>query len=207
MANLRLAILLSGSGTTLENLFEKRAAGRLSADIVVVISTRADAYGLERARQRNVPSVIVARRAYTGVEEFSEAIFAALTPYKPDLVCLAGFMSLLKIPSHFEHRVLNIHPALLPRFGGKGYYGHRVHEAVLEYGCKVSGCTAHFVDNEYDHGPIIAQKAVPVLSDDTVDALAARVQEAEREIYPQVIQLYANDRLKIEGRRVKILPE
>ena len=200
-----LAVLLSGSGTTLENLFQKREMGQLAADIVVVVSSRPEAYGLERARQRNVPAITVARRQYTAVEAFSDALFAALAPYQPDLVCLAGFMSLLKIPPQYQHRVLNIHPALLPRFGGKGYYGHRVHEAVLEYGCKVSGCTVHFVDNEYDHGPIVAQKAVPVLPDDTAESLAARVQEAERDIYPQAIQLYAEGRLKVEGPRVKIL--
>jgi phosphoribosylglycinamide formyltransferase 1 len=206
MGRLKLAVLLTGSGTTLENLFNKRDEGKLDADVAVVLSSRADAFGLERAKRRDVPGVTVERRKFVLPEEFSEAVFSAITPYKPDLICLAGFMSLLRIPPEFTHKVINVHPALLPAFGGKGYYGHKVHEAVLKHGCKVSGCTVHFVDNEYDQGPIILQKAVPVLAGDTVDALAARVQEAEREIYPQAIQLFAQGRLKIQQRLVSILP-
>ncbi len=206
MSNIKLAVLLTGSGTTLENFFQKRDAGKLNADVAVVVSSRPDAFGLERARRRNIPALTVERRKYVLPEEFSEAIFEALAPYKPDLVCLAGFMSLLRIPPAYNHRVLNIHPALLPSFGGKGFYGDKVHESVLKQGCKVAGCTVHFVDNEYDQGPIVAQRAVPVLPDDTVETLAARVQEAEREVYPEAIQLYATQRLKIEGRTVKIVP-
>jgi phosphoribosylglycinamide formyltransferase 1 len=206
MGRLKLAVLLTGSGTTLENLFNKRDEGKLDADVAVVLSSRADAFGLDRAKRRDVPALTVERRKFVLPEEFSEAVFSAITPYKPDLICLAGFMSLLRIPAEFTHKVINVHPALLPAFGGKGYYGHKVHEAVLKHGCKVSGCTVHFVDNEYDQGPIILQKAVPVLADDTVDALAARVQEAEREIYPQAIQLFAQGRLKIQQRLVSILP-
>ena len=204
-SRLRLAVLLSGSGTTLENLAQKRSAGQLDADIVVVVSSRAEAFGLERARKHNIPALTVQRREHHGIEDFSQAIFKALNPYKPDLVCLAGFMSRLKLPPAFTQRVVNVHPALLPSFGGKGFYGHKVHEAVLKFGCKVSGCTVHFVDDQYDHGPIIAQQAVPVLPEDTAESLAARVQEAERELYPRAIQLYAKGRLKIEGQVVKVL--
>ena len=204
-SRLRLAVLLSGSGTTLENLLQKRQAGELAADVAVVVSSRAEAFGLERARKHNIPALSVPRRGHNGIEDFSKAIFEALIPYKPELVCLAGFMSLLKLPPSFTQRVVNVHPALLPSFGGKGFYGHKVHEAVLKYGCKVSGCTVHFVDNQYDHGPIIAQQAVPVLPGDTAESLAARVQEAERELYPRAIQLYAKGRLKIEGQVVKVL--
>lgn len=196
MANLRVAVLLSGSGTTLENLFEKRDAGKLSVDIVVVVSSRADAYGLERARRRGVPALVVERRKHKETDEFSAAVFGAITPHKPDLVCLAGFMSRLRIPTGYEGRVVNVHPALLPAFGGKGFYGHHVHEAVLRAGCKVTGCTVHFVDAEYDHGPIIAQRAVSVTAGDTVESLAARVQAAERELYPEAIQLIAEGRLR-----------
>jgi formyltetrahydrofolate-dependent phosphoribosylglycinamide formyltransferase len=206
MANLRVAVLLSGSGTTLENLFVKREAGALHADIVVVVGSRAGAYGLERARQRGVPAITVARRKYSSVDEFSRAVFAAVEPFEPKLICLAGFMSLLQIPPEFEQRIMNVHPALLPAFGGKGFYGHNVHEAVLKHGCRVSGCTVHFVDNDYDHGPIIMQKAVPVLSEDTSETLAARVQEAERELYPLAVELFAQGRLKVEDRSVRILP-
>jgi len=203
---LRLAVLLSGSGTTLENLFVRREAGELPVEIVCVVSSRAGAFGLQRARKRGVPTALIERKKHREVESFSERIFEAIRPHGPDLVCLAGFMSLLRIPGEFEGRVMNIHPALLPAFGGKGCYGHHVHEAVLAHGCKLTGCTAHFVDNEYDHGPIILQKAVEVREDDTPDSLADRVQAAEREVFPEAIRLFAAGRLRVEGRRVRILP-
>jgi phosphoribosylglycinamide formyltransferase-1 len=202
---MRLAILLSGQGTTLENLFEKIAAGRLEASVAVVLASRADAFGLERARRRQIPALVVERRKFVLPEEFSEAIFKALAPHRPDLICLAGFMSMLRIPREYRNKAINIHPALLPSFGGKGFYGDRVHESVLKAGCKVTGCTVHIVDDEYDHGPIIAQKAVPVLPDDTVESLAARVQAAERELYPEVIQFFVKKRVQVEGRTVRIL--
>ena len=185
--SIKLAVLVSGSGTTLENLFEHCSAGKLPAEIVVVISSRPDAYGLERARKRNVPAILVEKRKFANPDEFSKAIFEKLAPYKPDLICLAGFMSLLRIPAEFSRRVVNVHPALLPAFGGKGFYGHHVHEAVLKAGIKKTGCTVHFVDSQYDHGEIILQKEVKVLEGDTVESLAARVQAAEREIYPLAI--------------------
>lgn len=203
---LRIAVLLSGSGTTLENLLVLSAAQQLPAEIVFVLSSRGDAYGLERAKQRGIPTAVVERKRFVLPEEFSDALFEAVRPYRPDLICLAGFLSLLKIPSEYAGRVLNIHPALLPSFGGKGYYGNRVHEAVLKHGCKVAGCTVHFVDNEYDHGPIVAQRAVAVLEGDDVESLAARVQEAEREVYPEAIRLFAAGRLRLEDRRVRVLP-
>ncbi|MCW8130720.1 MAG: phosphoribosylglycinamide formyltransferase [Planctomycetota bacterium] len=206
VAKLRLAVLLSGSGTTLENFFELSEKGELPAEVVLVVGSRPDAFGLERARKRNVPTAVVERKKFVLPEEFSEAIFKTVEPVKPDVICLAGFLSLLKIPPAYEHRVVNIHPALLPSFGGKGYYGNKVHEAVLKAGCKVAGCTVHFVDNEYDHGPIIAQRAVPVLEGDTTERLAARVQEAERAVYPEVLKLLAQGRVKVEGRAVKVLP-
>ena len=202
---IRVAVLLTGAGTTLENLFQKRDAGQLDVDIVAVISSRADAYGLERARKRNIPTHVVERKKFVLPEDFSAAIFETLTPYKVDLVVLAGFMSLLKIPDEYTHRVINIHPALLPAFGGKGYYGNKVHESVLKTGCKLTGCTVHFVDNEYDQGPIVAQRSVPVHADDSVEILAARVQAAEREVYPEAIQWIAKGRIKVDGRVVKVI--
>ncbi len=204
MVRLRLAVLFSGNGSTLENLFEKSASGAMNADVVVAVSSRADAFGLERAGKRNVPTVIVARKSFTSVDAFSDAIYAAIAPYKVDLICHAGFMSMLRIPKEFEHRVVNVHPSLLPSFGGKGFYGHHVHEAVLKHGCKIAGCTVHFVDNEYDNGPIIAQRAVPVLETDDADSLGARVQHAEREIYPAAIQWIAEGRIKVVNRVVRV---
>jgi phosphoribosylglycinamide formyltransferase-1 len=171
---------------------------------VAVLGSRADAFGLERARKRGLPALCVPRKKYKTSEEFSAAIYTALEPYAPDLIVLAGFMCMLAIPEKFHMKVVNVHPALLPAFGGKGFYGHHVHEAVLEHGCKITGCTVHFVDNEYDRGPIIMQKAVPVLPGDTADTLGARVQEAEREIYPKAIEALAEGRVSIEGRTVNV---
>ncbi len=203
---LRLAVLLSGGGTTLQNLLDRIADGRLPADVVQVVSNRPDAFGLERAERAGVPAAVVDRRDCDSREEFSRRIFDLCRGARADLVCLAGFLQLLTIPDDFAGRVLNIHPALIPAFCGKGYYGHRVHEAVLAYGVKVSGCTVHFADNVYDHGPIVLQRTVPVRDDDTPETLAARVFEQECEAYPEAIRLFAEGRLRVEGRRVRILP-
>ena len=180
-APIRLAVLLSGSGTTLQNLLDRIRDGRLRASVNLVVSNSAEAFGLERARRAGVTAAVVERKRAGSQEEFSRRIFELCRQADVDLVCLAGFLQLLSIPEDFHHRVLNIHPALIPAFCGKGYYGHRVHEAVLAYGAKVSGCTVHFADNLYDHGPIIVQKAVPVLEGDSPESLAARVFEAECE--------------------------
>lgn len=204
---IRLAVLLSGGGTSLQNLLDRIAAGQLSATVAVVLSSRADAFGLERARAAGVPALVVARKTHPDVEAFNDAMHAALEPYDADLVVCAGFLSLFQPRQRYEGRVLNIHPALIPSFCGQGFYGHRVHEAVLAAGVKVSGCTVHFADDRYDHGPIILQGCVPVQDDDTPDTLAARVLALEYELYPQAIQLFAENRLHIEGRRVRILPE
>ena len=208
MRHVKLAVLLSGGGTTLENIFEHIAAGELDAEVVVLGSSRADAFGLVRAERHGVPSFTVPSRDFRGdTPGFSQALFAELGRHEFDLLILAGFMCLLRIPDGYEGRVMNIHPALIPAFCGKGYYGHHVHEGVLAYGAKVSGCTVHFADNVYDHGPIIVQKAVPVLDGDTPDALAARVFEKECEAYPEAIRLFGEGRLRIEGRLCRVLPQ
>lgn len=203
---LNLAVLLSGSGRSLENLQQLIIEGRLSARIVVVVSSKSDAYGLVRARHYGLDAVAIPRKEYDSIEAFNAAINAVLARYSIDLVVLAGFLSLYQPPPVLEGSVMNIHPALLPAFGGKGLYGDRVHRAVLAAGVKLSGCTVHFADEQYDHGPIILQKAVPVEDDDTAETLAARVFAAECELYPQAIQLFAEDRLQIEGHHVRILP-
>ncbi len=202
---LRLAVLLSGSGTTLQNLLDRSADGRLPAEVVAVIANRPDAFGLQRAERAGVPAHVVERRDHGSREEFSGAIFDLCRRHRADLVCLAGFLQLLVIPDDFIGRVMNIHPALIPAFCGKGYYGQHVHEAALAYGVKVSGCTVHFADNVYDHGAIVLQRVVPVRDDDTPDTLAARVFEQECEAYPEAIRLFAEGRLRIEGRRVRIV--
>jgi phosphoribosylglycinamide formyltransferase-1 len=203
---LRLGVLISGGGRTLQNFLDLSAAGRLRARVVKVISTRPDAYGLERARAAGVPAVTIRRTDFETVGEFSEAVTAELQAEGVELVAMAGFLSFYRIPDAYAGRVMNIHPALLPSFGGKGFYGDRVHQAVLDYGCKVSGCTVHFASNRYDKGPVILQKTVPVLDDDDVHTLADRVFAMEAQAYPEAIDLFAEGRLRIEGRRVRILP-
>lgn len=196
---IRLVALISGGGTTLQNLIDRIADGRLAARIVGVVSSRADALGVERAKRAGSPVTVVKRGP-----AFAAEVWEAVRAFDPQLVCLAGWLHLLPIPEDFRHRVLNIHPALLPAFGGKGMYGRRVHEAVLEYGAKVSGCTVHFADDTYDTGPVLVQKCVPVRDDDDPDTLAARVFEAECEAYPEAIRLLAEGRVTVVGRRVRV---
>lgn len=192
---IRIVALISAGGTTLQNLIDRIADGRLSATIVGVVSSRADAYGNVRARKAHLPLVVLSRKA---------DVWTAVRNFSPNLVCMAGWLHLVPIPQDFHHRVLNIHPSLLPAFGGKGMYGHHVHEAVLAYGAKVSGCTVHFADDTYDTGPIVVQKCVPVQESDTPDTLAARVYQAECEAYPEAIRLIADGRVTVHGRRVLI---
>ena len=204
MPDIRLAVLLSAGGTTLQNLIDRIADGRLSARIVQVVASNADAYGIERALRADLPVTVVTRRECASREEFSAHIFDICRQANADVVCLAGFLQLLTIPDDFQARVLNIHPSLMPAFCGKGFYGHHVHEAVLAYGAKVTGCTVHFADNQYDHGPVLLQRTVPVLDSDDPDTLAARVFAQECEAYPEAIRLLAEGRVAFEGRRVRI---
>ena len=183
---LRIGILLSGSGRTLQNLHDHIADGRLQAEIACVISSRPDAYGVERARRLNLPLYVVSR-ARMPDPDFHDHIAAHLLDANIGLVCMAGFCTLWRIPLEFEGRVINIHPALLPEFGGRGCYGRKVHQAVIAAGRRQSGCTVHFCDNEYDHGPIILQRRVSVLDDDTAESLAARVFQQECIAYPEAI--------------------
>jgi formyltetrahydrofolate-dependent phosphoribosylglycinamide formyltransferase len=201
---IRLAVLLSGGGTTLQNLLDRIADGRLDARVVVVVSSNASAGGLERARAAGIPTAVVERKSCASREEFSARIFDACRRASADLVCMGGFLQLVQIPQDFSDRVLNIHPSLIPAFCGKGFHGTAVHRGALEAGVKVSGCTVHFADNEYDHGPIVLQRVVPVGDDDTPESLAARVFAAECEAYPEAIRLFAAGRLRIDGRRVRV---
>ncbi len=201
---IRLGVLISGGGTTLVNFLKKIKAGELNAEVAVVIASREGIGGIERAREAGLACEMIARKQFDSVESFSNAIFDRCRAAQVDLVTLAGFLSLIHIPPDFERRVLNIHPALIPAFCGQGFHGHHVHEAVLARGVKLSGCTVHFADNEYDHGPIIVQRAVPVLEGDTPDTLAARVFEAECDAYPEAIRLFADGRLEIENGRLQI---
>jgi formyltetrahydrofolate-dependent phosphoribosylglycinamide formyltransferase len=183
----------------LQNLIDRISGGSLPATIVGVASSRADAFGLERAKRAGLPTAIVTPSPRP---TFHERLWEVVSAWRPDWVVCAGWMHLLTVPDAFRWRVLNVHPSLLPAFGGKGMYGRHVHEAVLEYGAKVSGCTVHFVDGTYDTGPVVLQRTVPVLDADTPDTLAARVQEAEREAYPEAIRRLTGGGWKLEGRKV-----
>ena len=203
----RLAVLISGGGTTLGNLLAKIQAGpRQRVEIALVISSNAAARGLNYALEAGIPAAVIEPQNFSGQDDFSHAIFDRCRQADVNLVVMGGFLQRVTIPEDFTNRVTNIHPALIPAFCGRGYYGHLVHEAALDYGVKLSGCTVHFADNQYDHGPVILQKAVPVLEDDTPDTLAARVFEAECEAYPEAVQLIADGRVRVEGRQVRILP-
>jgi len=187
---LRLAILLSGSGRTLENLLDEIAAGRLAASVEVVVANRGDVRGDEVARRAGVPTHVLPKGSKP-LAAWSDEIFALCRAARADLVVMAGFLQLVEIPADFAGRVINIHPALLPAFGGQGFHGMHVHRAVLARGCTVSGCTVHLVDNEYDHGRILLQKTVPVLPDDTPESLAARVFAEECRALPEAITRFA----------------
>ncbi|MEE3330526.1 MAG: phosphoribosylglycinamide formyltransferase [Myxococcota bacterium] len=202
-SKLRVAVLLSGSGTSLENLFEHIDHG-LPAEVILVISSKADAFGLERARRRGIATAVVSRKELRDLDAFNDALHAELARYEVDLVALLGFLSLFQSRGKYAGRVINVHPALIPAFCGEGFYGHRVHEAVLEKGAKISGATVHFTDDEYDHGPILLQEAVPVLESDTPDTLAARVQAAERRLIPEAIRLIAEGLVRIDAGRTHL---
>jgi len=202
--HLPIAVLISGGGTTLRNLIERIRAGALPVDIRLVISSSPGSRGLEYAAEADIPGEVVQRRAFPDQDAFSRAIFDRCRAAGVEIVVMGGFLKRLTIPDDYANRVTNIHPALIPAFCGEGMYGHRVHEAALEYGVKLSGCTVHFADNEYDHGPVILQKAVPVLDDDTPDTLAARVFQAECEAYPEALRLLAEGSVTVEGRRVRV---
>ncbi len=203
---IRVAVLLSGSGRTLANIIKLNADGELSARVVTVISSRSTVKGVQIARDANLPCEVIRTKDHPDVDEFGAAIADVLDATKVDLVVQAGWMCYWKIPDRYIGRVMNIHPALLPSFGGKGMWGHHVHEAVLAAGCKVSGCTVHFVNNEYDEGPIILQRTCEVSETDDADSLAVRVFEQECIAYPAAIQLFAQNRLRIIDNRVKVLP-
>jgi phosphoribosylglycinamide formyltransferase-1 len=202
----RIAVLLSGSGTSLENLLEEIDSGSVPGRVCVVLASKANAFGLERARRRGIPALAVPRKEFPGVGVFNDALHAALAPHDPELVLLLGFLSPFETRGRYDGRAINVHPALVPAFCGRGFYGRRVHEAVLAAGVRVSGATVHFVDAEYDHGPIILQEAVAVRDEDTPETLAVRVQAVERQLVPEAVRLFAAGRLALEGRRVRILP-
>ena len=203
----RIAVLISGGGTTLRNLLEKIHAGQLPVEVALVVSSSPTARGLQFAAGCGHSQHRHRTQEFRQSGRFQPRVFDPCRRAGADLVVMGGFLKRLTIPDDFAHRVVNIHPALMPAFCGDGFYGHRVHEAVLEYGAKLSGCTVHFADDLYDHGPVIVQRAVPVKDGDTPETLAARVFEAECEAYPEALRLLAAGRVTVEGRRVRIKPQ
>ncbi len=202
---IRLAVCVSGGGSTLQNLIDRIASGQLRAELVRVVASKPRIVAIDRAAAAGIPVTLAARGSHQSLDDFSAAVFEPIRRDRADLVVLGGFLALVAIPPDYEGRVINIHPALIPSFCGKGYHGLVVHQDAIATGVKVSGCTVHFADATYDTGPIILQHTVPVLDDDTPEALAARVFQAECQALPEAIALYAAGRLKLEGRRVRVL--
>lgn len=203
---IRLAVCASGGGTTLQNLLDRRTAGRLAAEIVQVVASKPGLRVLERAKAAGIPATVVTRPGKT-LDQFSAEVFEPIRQRGADLVILGGFLVLVAIPPDFQGRVLNVHPSLIPAFCGQGFHGSAVHRAVVESGVKVSGCTVHFADDTYDTGPIVVQRVVPVLDADTPETLAARVFTAECDALPEAITLYAAGRLHRQGRRILVRPD
>lgn len=202
MGKLRLGVLASGRGSNLQSIMDAAAAGWIEAEVAAVVSDNENAFALERARQAGIPAEFVNPKGYAAKDDYERAIVAVLQKHGVELVCLAGYMRLVGrvMLEAFPQKIMNIHPALLPSF--PGLHGQ---QQAWEYGVKYSGCTVHFVDEGMDTGPIILQAVVPVLDDDTVDTLAARILEQEHQIYPRAVQLFAAGRLRINGRKVSVV--
>ncbi len=203
---LRLGVLVSGTGRTLENFAALARDGSLHGEVVLVISSSKQAYALERAARLGLPAFALPPGSFPSEAAFAAEVYRRLEAARVDLALLAGFLARLPIAERWRGRVMNIHPALLPGFGGKGFFGLRVHEAVRAAGVKVSGCTVHFADDEYDHGPIILQRTVPVFFEDSAEDIAHRVFEQEEVAYPEAVNLYAAERLRLSDGRVQVLP-
>jgi len=205
---LKIAFLVSGNGSLFEHIARKCQSGEIKAEVVRLISSSSQAFALQRASTLGIQTSVIDPKAYPTVEVFEQALSVELDQCGCNLICLAGYLK--KIPSSvvkkFAGRMINIHPALLPAFGGSGMYGMKVHQAVIDYGTKISGATVHFVDDEYDHGPIIAQRAVYVHTQDNAKQLAERVHAAEFELYSRVVGYFADYRIRLQGRHVTILP-
>ncbi len=201
----RIGVLVSGGGSNLQAIIDSIEDGRLEAEIAVVISNKPDVLALERAAQHGIPTVVINHREFSTVQEFTRAILNSIKGYRVDLVCLAGFLRILdrSLTDAYPNRVLNIHPALLPAFGGKGMYGHHVHEAVIASGTKYSGATVHLVTPETDVGPIIIQGIVSISDADTPESLAEKVLKIEHQIYPEAIKLVLEERIVIDGMRAR----
>lgn len=206
MRRIRIGVLASGNGTNLQAIIDACERGEIDGDVVVVVSNIPEAYALERARSHRIPAFAFPHKGMTR-EDHEKDLIECLTQHQVDLVVLAGYLRMLTpvFIGKYAGRIMNTHPALLPSFGGKDMHGLKVHQAVIDYGCKVSGCTIHFVTADVDGGPIILQKSAPVLEDDSAEMLQERVLKEEHKLLPRAIQLFARGKLKLEGRRVRVL--
>ena len=211
MKKSRIAVLVSGGGTNLQALIDAQHRGELgNGEIALVLSSKPDVYALERAKNNNIPSVVVARKEYSDIAAYSRALTDTLVSENIDLVVLAGFLTIIdeQVYEAFTNKILNVHPALIPSFCGKGFYGLHVHEAALEKGVKLSGATVHIVTPECDAGPIVLQKAVEVKQDDTPETLQRRImEEAEWKILPEAVRLFADDKATVKNGKVYIKGE
>jgi phosphoribosylglycinamide formyltransferase-1 len=202
----KCAVFASGGGSNFQALLDRRGAGDLHVDFALAVGNNSAAGAFERARAHGVPTLHTAPSHFEDEAAYAKSLLSALKAAGAELLILAGYMKKLPPPvvAGYRNKIINIHPGLLPAFGGKGMYGMNVHKAVLEYGAKLSGVTAHFVDDEYDHGPIILQKPVPVLDGDTEQTLAARVLKAEHEYFWQAVEAVASGRVRVDGRVVSL---
>jgi phosphoribosylglycinamide formyltransferase-1 len=204
---LEIAVFASGRGSNFKAVLEKIRSGIITrARIAIVISNSSSAGALEIARENSIPTLHISRAQFTSDEEFTHALLSALHAHSVNFILLAGYMKMMpkEIIQHYRHRIINIHPALLPSFGGKGMFGHHVHEAVLAYGAKVSGATVHIVDEEYDRGPVVLQRCVTVEDDDTPESLAGKVLRIEHEIFPEAVRLFSEEKIEVRDRKVFI---
>lgn len=206
MSLVNIGVLISGGGTNLQSLIDNIKEGDINGNIKLVISNKKDAYGLVRAEHEGIESLYINRREYSSDEEYNRKILEEFKKREVELVVLAGYLKVLskEFVEEYRGRIINIHPSLIPSFCGKGYYGEKVHQSVLEYGAKITGATVHFVDEGTDTGQIIMQEAVEVKDDDTVETLKNRVLEVEHKILPMAVKLYCDRRIKIDGRKVVI---
>lgn len=209
-SRIRIAILVSGKGrgSNMQAIVDACGSGRVNGEVALVLGVRDDAPAMQRARAAGVKTLSISPNDFSQTSDYDAAVLRALEEHSIDLVCLAGYMRLLgdETVRRYRNRIMNVHPALIPSFAGQGMYGHHVHEAVIESGVKFTGVTVHFVDEEYDHGPIVMQAVVPVDEDDTPDSLAARVLPVEHETYAAAVALFAEGRIAVNGRRTRILP-
>lgn len=207
MKNVKIAVMISGGGTNLQSLIDEVHNKSIGGEIVLVVSNREDAYGLTRAKINGIKSIVINRKQYKSNSEYEQSLINTLEEAKIELIVLAGYLAFVPIEviKKYENRIINIHPSLIPSFCGKGFYGEKVHQEVINRGVKITGATVHFVNEEMDGGPIIIQKDVKVDFDDTVESLQKKVLKVEHEILPLAVRLFIDDRLRISDKRVNIL--